>query len=113
MGAKDPPSHLRPDLAFVRADRLRPEDLDSGYYDIIPDLVVEVLSPSNRSADIADKVERYQRAGVQLIWVVDPRRRSVAVHTLGQEPTTLSDIDELDGGAVLPGFRIAVWDIFG
>lgn len=109
---KDPLSVLRPDIAFVRADRLRPEDLDTGYYDMVPDLVVEVLSPRNRSADIARKIERYQGAGVPLIWVVDPRTRTVAVHALGQDPTLLIDTDVLDGGAVLVGFSVPIHEIF-
>lgn len=101
-----------PDVAFVRAERLPPKDDQGGFLRLAPDLAVEVLSPSERPADIAAKVAMYLNAGVQLIWLVDPRAHTVAIHTPEQQARTLGETDELDGGDVLPGFRVSVATLF-
>ena len=101
-----------PDLAFVRADRVPPEDERWHIAPFAPDLAVEVISPNDRYVEVMEKVERYARAGVPLVWLVDPRRRVVEVHALGQPPLTLHESDTLDGGDVLPGFALLVADIF-
>ena len=107
----DPLSVLRPDVAFVRAERIYPGLEERGFMAIVPDLEVEVLSPGDRSIDIANKIERYRRAGVPILWVVDPQTRSVAVYTLSHQPVTLHEGDELDGGEILPEFRLPVGEI--
>ncbi len=109
---RDPDVVLMPDIAFVRADRLPPDDVREGFMPLAPDLAVEVLSPSNRTVAMAEKIELYQRAGVSLVWVVQPRRRAVTVHVLGRAPRTLLEFDVLEGGDVLPGFRLPVADVF-
>lgn len=109
---RDPDVVLMPDVAFVRADRLPPEEERFGVMRLAPDLAVEVLSPSNRVTEMAEKVALYHRGGVRLVWVVDPRRRAVSVHVLGREPRTVGEFETLDGGDVSPGFRLAVGDIF-
>lgn len=105
-------SVLKPDVAFVRTERLPPPEQRIGFMPIAPDLVVEVVSPSNRYADVAWKVERYQRAGVPLIWLVEPGPRTVIVYASGSEPRAIGEDGELDGGDILPGFRLPVRDIF-
>ncbi len=100
------------DVAFVRADRLPPEEIREGIMPLAPDLVVEVVSPNDRYVEVIEKVERYQRAGVPLIWLVQPRRRLVEVHVLGRETRMVREDDVLDGGDVVPGFRLAVAEIF-
>ena len=109
---REPDVILMPDVAFVRADRLPPEGLREGFMPLAPDLAVEVLSPSNRTGEMAEKVELYVRGGVRLVWVVQPRRRLVTAHAPGQEPRTLDEFDTLEGGEVLPGFRLPVANIF-
>lgn len=108
----DPLSVLRPDIAFVRTERLPPDDAESGYYAMVPDFVVEVLSPSNRQTYMMAKIERYFGVGVRLIWIVDPRSRTVSVYVPGQDPQTYGEDDDLDGGDVIPGFRVSNRDIF-
>lgn len=105
-------SILRPDIAFVRNERLPPRDNRIGYMPIAPDLVVEVISPNDRFVEVAEKVARYQRAGVPLIWIVQPSPPAVIVYAAGQEPHTIGDDGVLDGGEILPGFRLPVQDIF-
>jgi Uma2 family endonuclease len=80
--------------------------------DLAPDLAVEVLSESNTAAEMARKREEYFAAGVRLVWLVDPRSRTVTVHDAEGRSTTLDETATLDGGAVLPGFAMPLRDLF-
>lgn len=101
-----------PDVAFVRAERLPPKDDQGGFLRLAPDLAVEVISPSERPSEIAAKVAMYLDAGVQLIWLVDSRTRTVTIHAPERDVRILGGNDEIDGGDVLPGFSVAVADLF-
>jgi len=111
--ARSPDTLLAPDVAFVHADRLPPRDQRIGYLELAPDLAVEVISPSERPADVAQKVAIYLAAGVQMVLVVEPRQRTITVHAQGQASRVLQEGDELDGGDVLPGFRVPAAEVFG
>ena len=111
--SRNPDTVVAPDVAFVRAERLAALGaIGNVFLPLAPDLAVEVLSPSNRAGETARKVELYRKAGVPLIWVVDPERETVTVHTRGGEPITLRRGDALDGGDVLPGFALPLDDVF-
>ena len=101
-----------PDVAFVRAERMPQGEARWHFPRLAPDLVVEVLSPTDRASDVLAKVAMYQEAGVPLIWLVDPEAQTVTVLALGQEPVNLTGADTLDGGNVLPDLRIEVAEIF-
>jgi Uma2 family endonuclease len=101
-----------PDVAFVRADRLPPESERDKFPRLAPDLVVEVISPTDSMASVLDKVKMWLDAGVRLLWLADPRARTVTVYVPGREPNLLNEQDELTGGDVLPGFRVRVADCF-
>lgn len=107
---RDPDVLLGPDVAFIRADRL-PDDEDS-YSDLAPDLAVEVLSPSNTPALVAEKLTEHAAAGVPLVWVLDPQRRTARVVTRSGSDRLLSADDELGGDMVLPGFCVLVDRLF-
>lgn len=109
---RDPDVIHIPDVAFVRADRLPPREARRGPLSLVPDLVVEVISPNDRYTEVMAKVERYQRADVPLIWLVDLSRRVVEIHSLTQPPRLLRETDILDGGDVLLDFSLPVADIF-
>lgn len=109
---RDPDTVLAPDGAFVRADRLPPEDEQTGYLDLVPDLVVEIVSPSDRPNEVAAKIAYYLEAGVPLAWVIYPRLKQVHVHTTGAAPVVLREGDVPDGGEVLSGFQLPVAEIF-
>ncbi len=106
-----PDTVLGPDIAFMPAEYL-PISTSAGYERRIPPLVVEVLSPSNRRGEIETKVDIYLRAGVRIVLVIDPRRRTVEVRTPDGKTRVLTEADELTGGDVLPGFRMPVALIF-
>jgi Uma2 family endonuclease len=109
---RDPEIIRIPDVAFVRADRLPEESERWHIAPFAPDLVVEVVSPNDSFEDVTEEIEQYQRAGVPLIWLVQPRRRAVEVFVLGQPPRLLLEGDLLDGGDVVPGFTLPVAEIF-
>lgn len=100
------------DVSFITAERIPQEGRPKGYWDIPPDLAAEVLSPGDTVQDIEDKVDDYLAAGTRLVWVVNPKRRTVTVHVPGGSTTVLREQDELDGGDVVPGFRSKVADLF-
>jgi Uma2 family endonuclease len=99
---------LVPDVAFVRADRLPPLAERSGFLHLAPDLAVGVAYRPIFGAHVAHYLEDYLRSGVALAWVVDPVAGRVTVHTPGADERVLGRGDVLDGGTVLPGFRLPV-----
>jgi len=98
------------DIAFLSRARV-PAVLPDQLVEMAPDLAVEVISPSNEAADIHRKIRQLLVAGTALVWIVYPSERTVEVHTRSGA-TTLEADDTLSGGDVLPGFEIAVRDIF-
>ena len=107
------PDHVRaPDAAFIRRERVEAAGYIPGYFPGPPDLAVEVISPSDRYTEVEEKVADWLAAGVQLVILVDPRRRSVILHATGQAPVTLTEADTLDGSPVVPGWQMPVRDIF-
>lgn len=102
-----------PDVAFTQWGRLPGRRYPlAPIPQLTPNLAVEVLSPSNTPGEMAVKRQDYFIAGVELVWEVDPNARSVAVYTSITDVTTLTVADTLDGGLVLPGFTLAVQDLF-
>jgi len=102
---------LAPDVGFVSKAHL-PQGLPAGYIPVPPDLAVEVVSPGDRADEVDEKVNTYLKYGVRLVWVFYPKTKSVFVHTV----TSVQKLDingTLDGGDVLPGFRLAVREVFG
>jgi Uma2 family endonuclease len=80
---------------------------------LAPDLAVEVLSENNTDAEMKRKREEYFQAGVKLLWLVDPKARTVTVFTSADNSVILRDDQVLDGGSVLPGFALSLKDLFG
>jgi Uma2 family endonuclease len=120
LSGPDGPFRLRlglvrfPDIAFIPWDRLpgRPTELPA-IPSVIPTLAVEVLSESNTRREMELKREEYFRAGVQLVWIVDPESRSVEVYRQpGSPQTVLRGADAMDGAEVLPGFALTVERLF-
>jgi len=101
------------DVSFIRAERIPPEGRPKGYWEIPPDLAVEVLSPTDTVEEIDDKVDDYLTAGTRAVWVVSPKRRTVVIYHPGNVPVILSERDTIDGGDVVVGFRCAVSEFFG
>ncbi len=101
-----------PDVVYVSFARMPPGDARvNQYVRTAPDLVVEVLSRNQNAKRFAQKLGFYLRHGVRLVWVVDAREETITVFSPDHDDVTLRVGDRLDGGAVLPGFRVAVAEI--
>jgi Uma2 family endonuclease len=109
--ALDPDTVRAPDVSFVAADRL-PSGPPRGYVPFAPDLAVEIVSPSDRVSDVTRKVIDYLDAGTRLVWVIDPVTRTAAVHRSRSDVLMLRERDVLEGGDVLPGFRLPLAELF-
>ncbi len=100
-----------PDVGFIAKERLPPRT--GRFYNIAPDLAVEVISPSETPRQVHRKVNLYLKAGVRLVWVVYPDDRLIVIYRPDAPTTTLlNDEDILDGGEVLPGFAVTVGEVF-
>ena len=108
---RDPDTVRAPDVAFIAADRL-PDPPPRGYADTAPDLVVEVNSPDDRPREVSEKVRMWLSAGVKQVWLVDPATRTVQVCHPDGRCETFDDQQVLEGGDLLPGFSIAIADLF-
>ena len=107
-----PPDIVSPDATVVRKDKL-PPDKPHGFWSFVPDIAVEVMSPSDRWRDVQDKIDAYMDAGTGILWIVDPQKQTVIVYRPGQPPVTLRNLDDvLDGADVLPGFTTTLRDVF-
>ncbi len=109
---KDPDTVRAPDVAFVRRERIPETGITKKFWSGAPDLAVEVLSPGDTVYEVEEKVAEWLAAGASAVWVLNPKRRSVAVHDRTNKVIVLSVDDELDGSDVVPGFRCRVVDLF-
>ena len=102
----------RPDVSFVRYDRLAGGVLPRGWIKIRPELVVEVVSPNDTAEELDEKLDDYERAGIPLVWVVYPKSRTVNVYRGDGLFRRVREEDELSGENIIPGFRCPVREIF-
>ena len=109
---RDPDTVREPDVAYISAERMSLGVDVPGYSEIVPDLVVEVVSPSDTQQEVNEKVRMWLSYGVRLVWAMYPSMRTVNVHTGSGASSTLTEDGVLDGGDVLPGFSWNVGDIF-
>lgn len=110
---KNPDTTVGIDVAYISAEMAAAIAPNSALVDGPPILAVEILSPSDKQEDIQDKVAEYLKAGVNLVWVVDPVFQTVTVYRPDAPPAMFNNTQELSGGEHLPGFRAAVADFFG
>jgi Uma2 family endonuclease len=99
-----------PDVAFWSYQRA--EAVPEGYYEVPPDLAVEVVSPSDTHTAVQEKVRHYLKHGARMVWVVDPELRILTVYRKQTESRTLEETDTLSGEDVLPGFSVTVGELF-
>jgi Uma2 family endonuclease len=108
-----PVGRLRgPDVSYVSPARLPTDASRTPYPTLAPNLAVEVLSPGNTAKEMSEKLDDYFESGVELVWYVDPAKRTVRVYAARDKETVLAAGDLLDGGTVLPGFAVKVADLF-
>jgi Uma2 family endonuclease len=105
----------RPDVAFVAAETIALAPAQPGSdnaWAILPELMVEVVSPRDLAEEVMERIDEYFAAGTKLVWVVYPTWRLVYVYTSPHSVRILRETDELDGGNVLPAFRLPIESLF-
>ena len=106
---RTPDSVRGPDIAYWSKERL--PVVPVGYIEVPPDLLVEVLSPSNTSKQIRAKLKEYFAKGVRLVWVIAPEDRTLTIYRTADEGRVLYETATVTGEDVLPGFTCRVSDL--
>ncbi|MGL4612101.1 MAG: Uma2 family endonuclease [Trueperaceae bacterium] len=100
-----------PDVSYIRAERMQETAIPKGFWNLAPDLAVEVVSPSETAQGVRDKVSDFLAAGTLFVWVIYPQTREVVVHTTDGLARTFTEKDWLKFD-LLPGFKCSVAEIF-
>ena len=109
---RNPDTVRAPDVLFLSHERDARRTRRDGFLDVAPDLVVEILSPTDRPDAVRRKLDEYFAAGVRIAWVIDPATRTVRVHRSRGEPGKLAAGEVIAGEDVLPGFELPVDEVF-
>lgn len=100
------------DVSYMPPERASLDQITFHVSDIVPQLVAEIVSPSNGASEILGRVDEWLEAGVELVWVVFPELRRVYCYSHPDRPIVRKDGDDLDGGDMLPDFRYPVANLF-
>ena len=109
---RGPDTVREPDVGYISAEKLPLGTRITGYSEVVPDLVVEIVSPSDTVREMYDRACMWLRHGVRLVWVAYPDTRTVDVFRQDGATITLFEDDMLDGDPVLPGFTLPVREVF-
>ncbi|MEH2139758.1 Uma2 family endonuclease [Nostoc sp.] len=99
-----------PDVSFVRADRLKTSKRD--FVELLPDLMVEIKSKSDRIKPLVEKIQLFLQLGSTVGILIDPDKLTLTVYRLNQEPIVLQDNDKLTLPDLLPGWELVVSEIW-
>jgi Uma2 family endonuclease len=109
---RDPDTVRAPDVAFVRKDRIPKTGRPVKFWVGPPDLAVETMSPSDTVFEVDEKVREWLAAGTRLVWVLNPRQQTVSVYRPDNTARILTIVETLDGEDVIPGFQIALAQLY-
>jgi Uma2 family endonuclease len=109
---RDPDTTVGVDVVYISAEVAARRPDDTSLIDGAPVLAVEILSPNDTVEAVNEKIDGYLAAGVALVWLIDPHRRTVQVLRPGAEPELVTVLQELSGEPHLPGFRVPVAQLF-
>jgi Uma2 family endonuclease len=108
---RDPDTVRGADVLFISHERLESASPD-GFLDVAPELIVEIMSPTNKWEEVRRKIEEYLAIGVEQVWIVEPANRAVQIYRSRDAVRTLSEDDVLEGEGKLDGFTLPVRDLF-
>ncbi|MBI4594775.1 MAG: Uma2 family endonuclease [Candidatus Tectomicrobia bacterium] len=108
---RHPDTVRAPDIAFVSRERI-PEESGESFFSFSPDLAVEVLSPDESAMEVQDKIEGYFQGGSRVVWVVNPKTKTVTVYLSPSDIHVLTINNLITCGQVIPGLSFPVADIF-
>ena len=107
---RNPDTVRGPDIAYYSFKRV--PKVPEAYFEVAPDLVVEVVSPDDSFSKLQRKVRQYLASGTPLVWIVDPELRTVTLHRSSERAQTLEEGETVTGEKVLPGFSCRVAEFF-
>jgi Uma2 family endonuclease len=110
--SRHPDSVRAPDVAFISNARLPGGKLPKKFFTGAPDLAVEVVSPSDIVEELEEKVQDWLAGGTRLVWVINPKTKTVTVYESPSTARILRGNEAIDGGDLLPGFSLPLRDIF-
>jgi Uma2 family endonuclease len=110
--SSNPDTVRAPDVAFVSVRHISEAGEPHGYWPGAPDLAVEVVSPEDVYTEVEEKVLEWLEAGTRMVVVVNPRKRAVTVYRSLSDIVVLTNHDILDGGDVVPGWKLPLSDLF-
>ncbi len=109
---RNPDTIRAADVIFISNQRYAQLKDEDGFLDVAPELVVEVLSPSDSWSDVMQKLREYFSIGVRLVWVADPASRVVYAYRSLTDVSEFTETDALPGDDVLPSFSVPVAELF-
>jgi Uma2 family endonuclease len=110
--SRNPDTVRAPDVAFVRQNRMNSLEDISGFIPLAPDLVAEVISPSDSFSDVEEKTLCWINSGVRAVLIVDPKNKTVRICRPGNQMELLDESCELTVEDVVPNWRLKVADLF-
>jgi Uma2 family endonuclease len=109
---RDPDTTVGVDVVYISAEVMAQPSRETTLIDGVPTLAVEILSPSDKHEEVNEKIDTYLAAGVPLVWVIDSHHRTIEIFRPGAEPELVNAQQELTAEPHLPGFRLAVSELF-
>ena len=110
--SRNPDTVRTADVTFISKGRLGKDGLSDGFVPYAPDLAIEVVCQYDMCMDIQDKIEDFLQAGTAMVWILNPRNRTVTVRRSGRDPRILRENDALSGEEVCPEFSVRVAGLF-
>ncbi|MDZ4780677.1 MAG: Uma2 family endonuclease [Planctomycetia bacterium] len=109
---RNPDRVVGADVAYFSKSKFPVKRSREGYYETIPDLVVEVESKNDTRAYLKRKVSDYHLAGVSIVWIVNPKKRTLVEYRAGLAPVTFDEAATVELPGLIPGFRLRLADVF-
>lgn len=110
--SSNPDTVRAPDFAFIAKVNIPQQAPEEAFWPGAPDLVVEVLSPGDRTGEVDEKIEAWLAAGASAVWVVDPKLQTVTIYQSKTDVAVRTTGESLEGGSVVPGFSCPVAELF-
>lgn len=110
--SRDPDTTVGVDIVYISAETLARQTDETTWVEGVPELAAEILAPKDTFREINEKIDVYLSAGVPLVWIIDPYRRTAMICRPDAPPSLVAQGQELSGESVLPGFRAALDDLF-
>lgn len=109
---RSPDTVREPDIAFTSAEKIPLDAKIDGYAEFVPDLVVEIISPSDSRRWAHNRAQMWLDYGAPLVWIVHPKTQTIDIYRPGELTTTLNEQDTLTGHNILTGFTCPIHTIF-